>query len=379
MTRPSSGRDLRIVCVSNGPLPYHTPILNELAAAARLEVIYMSHGHPLQSFRDLWGVRPCFPYSFHWSWALTAPRHDFRTQLSVGVGRKLRRLDPDVVLVSSWGPLTWEPLVWARLSGCGAVVWAESTVWSGLTRGRLSNAGRRIVVNMADAFVANGTCAAEFLRHFGVAEERIVASRLPAPPRLMRTEPQDRRSGHPRLLFVGRLIPRKRPLDTIKALSLLDRPEVSLTIVGDGPLEGDVRREAAKLGKRIEIRDRLESGDLDAVYASADLLLVPSEREVWGLVVNEALAHGLFVIASDQVGSAVDVLVESSGSIVQTGNVNAFVAAIQHALDTVDFTPAGREMRRRSVAAVTPERFAGDILAAAALAARSRPRQRRLR
>jgi len=195
----------------------------------------------------------------------------------------------------------------------------------------------------------------------------------------MRTEPQDRRSGHPRLLFVGRLIPRKRPLDTIKALSLLDRPEVSLTIVGDGPLEGDVRREAAKLGKRIEIRDRLEGGDLDAVYASADLLLVPSEREVWGLVVNEALAHGLFVIASDQVGSAVDVLDASSGSIVQTGNVNALVAAIQHALDTVDLTPAGREMRRRSVAAVTPERFAGDILAAAALAARSRPRRRRLR
>ncbi len=59
--------------------------------------------------------------------------------------------------------------------------------------------------------------------------------------------------------------------------------------------------------------------------------------------------------------------------------MNALVAAIQHALDTVDFTPAGREMRRRSVAAVTPERFAGDILAAAALAARSRPRQRRLR
>src|SRR6266508_399515 len=110
MTMPSSGRALRIVCVSNGPLPYHTPILNELAAAARLEVIYMAHGHPLESFRDLWGVTPCFPYSFHWSWALTAPRHDFRAQLSVGVWRKLRRLDPDVVLVSSWGPLTWEPL-----------------------------------------------------------------------------------------------------------------------------------------------------------------------------------------------------------------------------------------------------------------------------
>lgn len=358
----------RIVCVSNGPLPYHTPILNAVATRAHLHVIYMSRSHPLNSFEDLWGVEPHFAYSFHWSHAITASLRDFRTQVSLGVSRVVHRLDPDVLLVSSWGPLTWEPLIWTRLARRGGVIWAESTESSGLSRGYASDGVRKLVLKMADAFVANGTRAAAYLRHLGVADERIVTSLLPAAPREVSAGPGGRRTNALRLLFVGRLIPRKRPLDPIRALSVLGRPDVRLTIVGDGPLYPAVEREAIAAGERVRILGRLEGRELDAIYAESDVLLVPSEREVWGLVINEGLAHGLYVIASDQTASAFDLVDGRNGEIIQLGNIPALAQAIARACESADFSRAGREARAATISDVTPSSFADDILRATIMA-----------
>jgi glycosyltransferase involved in cell wall biosynthesis len=356
------------VCVSNGPLPYHTPILNALADLTPLHVLYMSRGHPLGSFDDLWGETPRFQHTFHWSKSLGRESVDFRAQLSVGAAFPLRRLDPDVVLVSSWGPLVWEPLLWTRLMRRGGVVWAESTESSGLARGHASDGVRKLVLRMADAFVANGTRAGEYLRYLGVADKRIVTSRLPAAPRYTSSRPWDRRMNAIRLLFVGRLIPQKRPLDAIRALAVLGRSDVRLTIVGDGPLYPAVDREATAAGEHVSILGRLEGRELDAIYAASDVLLVTSEREVWGLVVNEGLAHGLYVIASDKTPSAVDLIDGRNGEIIQTANIGALAQAIARACDSVDFSRAGREARAATISNVTPSSFADDILRATIMA-----------
>lgn len=372
--RPFVGRP-RIVCVSNGPLPYHTPILNALAEFTSVHVLYMSRGHPLNSFTDLWGEAPRYPHTFHWSKAMGMESIDFRAQVSVGSALRLRQLDPDVVLVSSWGPLVWEPLVWARRRRRGSVMWAESTMGSGLLRGRTSHRGRRLVVRLADAFVANGTQAASYLRALGVADRRVVVSRLPSPvgcdPRVAVEPP----ASTMRLLFVGRLIERKRPLDVIEAVTRLGQPGVTLTMVGDGPLSERVERAAAPLGNRVSLLGRVEGEALRDVYRRSDVLVVPSEREVWGLVVNEALAHGLYVVASDQTASATDLLDDVAGRLVPTGDVDALVAAVSHAYAAVDFSSLGRDTRARAVASVTPRSFAADILRAAIISWSSR-RQR---
>ena len=99
------------------------------------------------------------------------------------------------------------------------------------------------------------------------------------------------------------LIPRKRPLELIRAFERLGRevPGATLTVVGaQGELEGDVRELAARV-PGVRYVGFAQGDGLAALYAAADVLVLPALREVWGLVVNEALAHGLFVIASDEV------------------------------------------------------------------------------
>lgn|GEM_PF-3020264 len=368
---------MRLVFVSNCPLPYHTPILNALADLVDLRVVFMSPEHPTKrrgttwaSFDDRWGVEPRFFHEFYWSHAVSIPRLDFRTQVSIGVSRRLRQLHPDVVLGSGWGPLMFEPLLWAIASRSRSVMWAESTLQSGLLRDFASNAIRRGMLARVDAFVSNGTAATEYLRILGVDTRRIVTSRFPS-----RLKPDARAlssvaaAESKTYLFVGRLVPPKRVQDAIRAFTrvLAFEPNARLVIVGSGPGEDAVRRAIAALPGNAQILGRREGDRLSETFLSADVLLVPAEREVWGLVVNEGLAHGLYVIASNEVAAAVDLVTSSTGAVYPVGDIDALVRAMRAA------PMASSESRARAAASVelvTPQRFAAGIAEAAEIAVR---------
>jgi glycosyltransferase involved in cell wall biosynthesis len=370
---------MKMVFVSNYPLPYHTPILNALADRIDLHVIFMSRGHALGkatdgAYIDQWGVQPRFPYEFHWSRALRSLRVDFRVQYSLGVSGKLRRLHPDVIFFSSWGPLMLEPVFWKSLAKRRAVMWAESTPFSGLLRGRLSNLLRRMILARVDAYVTNGSQATLYLRNLGINPEIIVTSCLPSRPGEVSEEegPGNAQRSGKRFLFVGRLIPRKRPLELVRAFTQLleSEPDATLTVVGDGPLRREVDAAAGAARDAISVQGRLEGAHLASVYRSHDVLVVPSVREVWGLVVNEALAHGLHVVATDQVASAHDLLDRQTGTLVPADDSEAMVGALTEAAH-LQHLPAQRRARKARVKACTASAFAADILRAAEIALRA--------
>ena len=142
-----------------------------------------------------------------------------------------------------------------------------------------------------------------------------------------------------RFLFVGRLVELKRPVELARAfLRALPSPSATtLTFVGDGPLREKLGQIAETAGGRVRVLERAEGRDLAEHYLNADVLVVPSVREVWGLVVNEALAAGLYVIATDQVASAVDLLDDRTGRIIPAddpGKLEDALAAASAVLHT---------------------------------------------
>jgi glycosyltransferase involved in cell wall biosynthesis len=137
-------------------------------------------------------------------------------------------------------------------------------------------------------------------------------------------------------------------------------------MVGDGPLRGELARLAFAAG-RVQVRGRLEGETLAQAYLDADVLVVPSSREVWGLVVNEALAAGLFVVASDRVGSTRDLLDEGAGTVVDAGDQHALTQAMEAATQ-VGQSAAARQARQNRVSSCTAARFADDMVTAASRA-----------
>jgi glycosyltransferase involved in cell wall biosynthesis len=112
------------------------------------------------------------------------------------------------------------------------------------------------------------------------------------------------------VLFCAKLQPWKRPADLLRAFAGANIPDALLLFAGEGPLRSQLESEAASLGvaSRVRFLGFVNQSQLPAVYASADLMVLPSEYEPFAVVVNEAMCCGCPVVASDRVGAARDLV-----------------------------------------------------------------------
>jgi glycosyltransferase involved in cell wall biosynthesis len=136
---------------------------------------------------------------------------------------------------------------------------------------------------------------------------------------------------HARLLFLGRLEPHKGLLDLLVAFRQLKQKidAVSLLIVGDGSLS-DIVIDESRLGHSVHYLGRLVGEHIWEAYALADIFVLPSHFEPWGLVINEAMASGLPVIVSDRVGCIDDlVLPQATGLVVAARSPDDLLAAME--------------------------------------------------
>jgi glycosyltransferase involved in cell wall biosynthesis len=132
------------------------------------------------------------------------------------------------------------------------------------------------------------------------------------------------------VLFSGKLSPRKGVdllPEAVGRLRTGERTRFRLAAVGDGELRGELER----AGVRV-LGFRNQTG-LSPYYHGADLLALPSRHsETWGLVVNEALHHGLPCVVSDQVGSAPDLVTPGrTGEVFRAGDVDDLTATLRRA------------------------------------------------
>lgn len=134
------------------------------------------------------------------------------------------------------------------------------------------------------------------------------------------------------ILFCGKLQPWKRPLDVLRAFAIAAIPRSSLVFAGDGDLRARIEAEASALGvsERVRMLGFVNQSQLPSVYRASDIMVVASEYEPFGLVVNEAMLCGSVVIASDKVGAVGDLVVEGrTGFVYPCGNIQALASAIR--------------------------------------------------
>jgi glycosyltransferase involved in cell wall biosynthesis len=137
-------------------------------------------------------------------------------------------------------------------------------------------------------------------------------------------------SDRPVILFAGKLQRRKHPLTLIAAFQELDYDRLGrpyLVFVGDGELRDSIIAAAAH-DDRIRFLGFRNQTEMPAFYDLADVFVLPAEKEPWGLAVNEAMNAGCPVIVTDQCGCHADLVNESCGAVVPSGNADALAAAL---------------------------------------------------
>jgi glycosyltransferase involved in cell wall biosynthesis len=194
----------------------------------------------------------------------------------------------------------------------------------------------RAALSHVRAVVANSPVTARTLAaDYGVPAERITV----APPGTDRGPLSERRpSGTVSLLTVGAVVPRKGHDVLTEALSgLLDLPW-RLTIVGDcsrdlptvARLKADI--EEYRLAPRVTIEDAVSNARLAELYAAADLFVLPSRYEGFGMAYAEAIAHGLPVIGTTA-GAIPETVPAQAGVLVPPGDAGALAAALRRLIE----------------------------------------------
>ena len=132
----------------------------------------------------------------------------------------------------------------------------------------------------------------------------------------------------PRLLFVGRLSYQKNLTQLLDALDGIS-DQFTTTLVGDGELRADLEAHAKKLNlKNITFAGFASGATLRAYYEQADIFVLPSEREGMPLVLLEAMAAGLPIVATRVTGNKDVVKHNKNGLLVPYGNASALRAAL---------------------------------------------------
>lgn len=133
------------------------------------------------------------------------------------------------------------------------------------------------------------------------------------------------------VLFCGKYIYKKRPLDLLKAFKLLDKTNATLIMLGEGELRQkmEIYLRANQLQERVLLTGFTNQSDLYKYYRAADVFVMCSGLgETWGLSVNEAMNFGLPIIISDTTGCAAD-LVAENGYIFPLGDIHQLAQQLQ--------------------------------------------------
>ncbi len=377
---------LRCAIVPPVPVPYREPLLRGLAARTDLfvKVIYQASGQPSWDQPAGW-----FPDSHGYEAVRLAPRHIARPGRSPitwprGLERELSRFDPDVVVVSEFGPATLRSLAWCRLRRRALVVLSEVTSDVERTLSAPQRRLHRLLAKRVDGLIAVSTAARERLLALGVAAEEVIVSMQPLDEESLLAATRERHAagGHAHgapveVITVARLVPDQDVGTLIDAFAAsgLREEDATLSIVGGGPMDAELRDRARQLGVPARFAGALSASELPARYAAADVFALPSRYEPFGVALREAVVAGLPVICSSAVGAAHDLAHDGLNAIlVEPGDVGALAHALRRLCRDpqlrASMGAASSAIARRHPLACDVEAFARAVKRAASLAGR---------
>ncbi|XID92838.1 glycosyltransferase family 4 protein [Paenibacillaceae bacterium WGS1546] len=316
---------MKVLYLTNIPAPYRVDFFNELAESCELTVWFQARNEANRR----WAVKPeamRFRHRFLPGFTLGLDKH-----VNLSVFKELRASRFDLYVLGCYSsPTEMAAMRWLKAKGFPYLLNSDGG-FPAKEEGRLKSRLKRSLISSASGWLTSGSNGAAYLAHYGAAKERIWEypfSSVAYSPELARPFSKEERESFKRsrglqarvVLSVGQFIERKGFEDLLASFAPLDNGRTSLVLIGGGPLKAKYERIARERRLRnVLFIDFLAPRELVSFYKCADVFAFPTRYDVWGLVLNEALAFGLPVVTTRGAGAAY--------SLVEHG-VNGFVSAV---------------------------------------------------
>ncbi|OEU76133.1 MAG: hypothetical protein BA874_09655 [Desulfuromonadales bacterium C00003068] len=296
-----------------------------------------------------------------------------------GALSKLEEYQPDVVILSGYGhPIMCCVARWARKNNKRSVLLFSTTEFSRKRVWWREGFKKIVLKRLYDFAAVSGAKSAEYMHKLGMPESRIriignVVDNyyLAAKANLIRAHAKESRTRYnlpiDYFLFVGRLSEEKNIPILLDAYKDYKKSggDWHLLVVGTGPLDQMLRKHVNKIELALEIQfvGWRQLDDLIPYYALGRCLILPSKRETWGLVVNEAMACALPVIVSNRCGCTPELCYSGRNAFIFDPADTRLLAS--HMVKISSDSDLSRKMGRESlkvIAGHTPRNWAERLL-----------------
>jgi glycosyltransferase involved in cell wall biosynthesis len=352
----------RLLIVAPLVVQYSSPLFREIAQLSRLDIFvaYCS----MQGAES--GVDPGFGVKVSWDTSLlegypwkNVPNRSLRPGpgrffglFNPGIWTLIRDEHFDAVLICGYYFATaWISLVAAKYYGTPILFvsdshslrsWRAQSSW----KLRIKKILLRWIFSLADGVIVSSSGGVEYLKSLGFPGERVVLAPTAVDNRWWTEQAAKVDRDRVRMewkipakgtvaLFCAKLQRWKGPMDLLEAFGRANVPNSYLVFAGDGPERSNLEDRATKLGlaDRVRFLGFLNQSQLPSVYCAADLFVLPSLFEPFGLVINEAMLCGLPVAVSDCVGARFDLVIPGeTGYVFPAGDLNALATILQDVL-----------------------------------------------
>lgn len=237
----------------------------------------------------------------------------------------LRNTKFDLLVIGGWDEPTFHVAAWLSPRSKNAVV-CESSIFE-YQPSAIKDIIKKCFLNRISRGYPSGKPQGRLLRKLGFSGDLHytggcgLLNYIDQPPFEARNEVRN-------FIYVGRLAPEKNLEMLISVFNSF--PHLTLTIIGFGPMEAQLK---AIAGKNILFTGAIPNKELTTYYQQADCFILPSIREPWGLVVEEALNNGCPVIVSDKVGCNEDLVTAETGIVFQYDKPTSLAEAIKKICD----------------------------------------------
>jgi glycosyltransferase involved in cell wall biosynthesis len=324
-------RDHCIAVITNIPIHYRVGLFDRLASrlaadGAELHVFFLSDVPPDRH----WIQTPAIGFSHEFLESFDVGRDGGRRLVPRSLHQALDRLAPTIVLSAGFSPLVSQRV--ARWCSGRSVfgLWSGEISSRPTAKNAIRAIQRRCVVGRADFAIAYGSASAAYLRSLRADLPVVIGRNSTICP-----EPTSRRGPNRcvELLAVSRAEQGKALELIVEAVLSLRDLDCRLTVIGAGKAIPALRARAHG-SWRIRFLGALPPTRVLEQYAKADVFLFPSQYDVFGLVLVEAMAAGLAVVSSDKPGAVADLAAPGSNCIlVSERSADAWARAIRRVVE----------------------------------------------
>lgn len=330
---------MKVLILTNIPSPYRVDFFNELGKLCELTVLFE---RAASSERDeSWKTYNTEHFT---PVVLKGIKHGVANSFCPGVIRYLQKGQYDHVIVTNFASSTGMLAIsWLRMRGIP--YWLESDGGFGKSGAGLKEKVKRCFIKGAKGYFSTAEEHDRYYMQYGAPRGRIhrypftslhrqdildvpvtAEQKQALREKLSMTERKV-------LLAVGQFIPRKGFDVLLEAMTALPK-DTGCYIVGGEP-GPDYLRQVERLGlKNVHFVGFKPKIQLSDYYMAADLFIHPTREDIWGLVVNEAMAKGLPVVTTDRCIAGLELAQEPwAGAIVPVGDTQRLAQAIAKALE----------------------------------------------